>query len=65
MVPNSLNLTGNSVNGLQKAKIGITSNQTITSGMNVTYEAGKSIELTGVFSAANGSVFKAEIKACN
>lgn len=65
MIPNSLNLTGNSVNGLQKAKIGIVSNQTIVSGMNVSYEAGKSIDLTGVFSAANGSVFKAEIKTCN
>jgi Zn-dependent metalloprotease len=65
IVPTSLSLNASAINGLQKAVNTISSNQTIISGRNVSYEAGKSIELTGVFSAANGSVFKAEIKACN
>ena len=62
---NSLNLNGNASNGIQKAKLDIVSNQAISPGMNVIYEAGKSIELTGVFSAVKGSIFKAEIKTCN
>ncbi|MFN3849378.1 MAG: M4 family metallopeptidase [Spirosomataceae bacterium] len=65
IVPTSLSLSGSATNGLQKAVNTISSNQSIISGRNVSYEAGKSIELVGVFSAANGSVFKAEIKACN
>ena len=65
IIPNTLPLNGSALSGLQKAKTSIVSNQSIVSGRNVIYEAGNAIELTGVFLAEKGSVFKAEIKACN
>ncbi len=66
---NSLSLSGITTNGIQQANQTITSTQVINSGQNVTYRAGNSIMLTPLtasgFSAASGSVFKAEIGGCN
>lgn len=66
---NTLSLLGIATNGIQQANQTITSTQVINTGQNVTYRAGNSITLTPLttngFSAASGSVFKAEIGGCN
>ncbi|MFY7911955.1 MAG: reprolysin-like metallopeptidase [Emticicia sp.] len=63
---NGLTLSGQASTGVQQANQTITSSQVINSGQSVTYRAGNSITLTaGGFTAANGSVFKAEIGGCN
>ncbi len=66
---NALGLSGTVTAGLQNANQTITSTQVINSGANVTYRAGNSITLSPLqgsgFTAANGSIFKAEIGGCN
>lgn len=62
--PGSMNLNGTATGGTSQAVNTITSTQTIPSGVNSTYQAGKSISLQGTFQAQTGSVFKAEIKGC-
>ncbi|MBA4850567.1 3-coathanger stack domain-containing protein [Emticicia sp. BO119] len=64
-VPANLSLANTATNGVQKALDSITSTQTVPVSTNVTYQAGKSINLQGVFQAQPGSVFKAEIKGCD
>lgn len=65
IIPNVLPLSGTATSSDQKAVQTISSNQIIPPGAIVKYEAGKSISLQGTFNAQTGSVFKAEIKACN
>lgn len=62
-----LNLTGTAISGNKQAKNTIISHETINNAVNVTYKAGKSILLdkNQSFEAKAGSVFKAEIAACN
>ncbi len=62
-----LNLTGTAISGNKQAKNTIISHETINSAVNVTYKAGKSILLdkNQSFEAKAGSIFKAEIAACN
>ncbi|WP_394993960.1 3-coathanger stack domain-containing protein [Emticicia sp.] len=50
--------------GLNQAAFLIQSKGTVQTGTNVTFLAGKAIELTGVFKAQNGSVFEAKIGGC-
>ncbi|RFS17061.1 3-coathanger stack domain-containing protein [Emticicia sp. C21] len=64
VTPNTVNLNGNATNGTNQAVNHITSTQIIPTGINTTYQAGKSISLQGTFHAQMGSVFKAEIKGC-
>ncbi|RFS17062.1 3-coathanger stack domain-containing protein [Emticicia sp. C21] len=64
VTPNTVNLNGNATNGTNQAVNHITSTQIIPTGINTTYQAGKSISLQGTFQAQTGSVFKAEIKGC-
>lgn len=63
-VPNTLNLAGMAGSGLQRAQQNLVSGQQINQGMNVSYQAGKSIELSGDFKVESGGVFMAEIKEC-
>lgn len=65
IIPNVLPLSGTATSSDQRAVQTISSNQIIPPGAIVKYEAGKSISLQGTFNAQTGSVFKAEIKACN
>ena len=65
IIPNVLPLSGTATSSDQRAVQTISSNQVIPPGAIVKYEAGKSISLQGTFNAQTGSVFKAEIKACN
>ncbi len=66
---NTLTLTGLATQGSQGANATITSTQVINTGTNVNYRAGNAIILTpqsgSGFTAASGSVFKAEIGGCN
>lgn len=64
IVSPSVNLSGDATSGSSKAVNTLTSTQTIPSGVNTNYQAGKSISLQGTFQAQTGSVFKAEIKGC-
>lgn len=64
ITPTTVSLNGNAITGTNKAVNTITSTQTIPSGVNTSYEAGKSISLQGTFQAQPGSVFRAEIKGC-
>ncbi|WP_460473509.1 3-coathanger stack domain-containing protein [Emticicia fontis] len=64
IVSNTATLNGTAASGTSKAIDSITSTQTIPTGINATYQAGKSISLQGSFQAQTGSVFKAEIKGC-
>lgn len=64
ITPSTLNLSGTATGGISQAVNTLTSTQTIPSGVNTSYEAGKSISLQGTFQAQTGSVFKAEIKGC-
>jgi Metallo-peptidase family M12B Reprolysin-like len=50
--------------GLNQAAFLIQSKGTVQTGTNVSFLAGKAIELTGVFKAQNGSVFEAKIGGC-
>lgn len=63
----NLTLTGTSTSGTKQAKNTIILTEIINSGINVNYKAGKSILLdkNQYFEAKTGSVFKAEIAACN
>ncbi|GAB3518010.1 3-coathanger stack domain-containing protein [Emticicia fontis] len=60
----TVSLSGTATGGTNNASGTITSTQTIPTGINATYQAGKSISLQGSFQAQTGSVFKAEIKGC-
>ncbi|RFS17063.1 3-coathanger stack domain-containing protein [Emticicia sp. C21] len=64
ITPTAATLSGNATSGTNQAINTITSTQTIPTGINTTYQAGKSISLQGTFQAQTGSVFKAEIKGC-
>lgn len=62
--PDNLSLTGTSTAGVRTANKTITSTQVIPNGVNTTYNAGNNIILNPPFNAANGSIFKVEIKGC-
>lgn len=66
-VPVNLNIITDYLSETKKdmATEKITGNNKITSPANITYRAGKSIELNPGFEAASSSVFKAEIGGCN
>lgn len=66
--PSNLTLSGNAASGVQLASNKISSTQVIKSGRDVTYSAGKSIELNpkngSGFEVSEGAVFKTEIGGC-
>lgn len=62
--PNSLVLSNTIASGIYRSAEQITSTGTIANTANVTYTAGKSITLNGVFQVDNGAVFEAKIAGC-
>lgn len=62
-IPSTLVLDGIASNGLRRAVLNVRSSQKVRNRSG--YEAGNYILLNNGFSAENGSVFTAEIKACN
>ncbi|WP_435353917.1 WD40/YVTN/BNR-like repeat-containing protein [Emticicia sp. SJ17W-69] len=64
-VPASQTLSGIATDGVKQAGQTITSTQTINSGINTSYKAGKSVLLNPTFQTQVGVIFKAEIGGCN